>query len=274
MDVRYVFDVEGPEFASSVIERSRTLPVVVDFWAGWCGPCRTLGPMLEASVTRRAGEVLLAKVDVDRNQPLAQQYGVQGIPAVHAFRDGQVVDRFTGAVPQAQIEAFLDRLVPTATDRALELAASQEPEDARRTLELAHAQDPGDGRVAIALAELLVDDDPERAAGLAAAHPHAPDAARVTAALAVASASTQDIAGLRSRAAAGDPLATVDLARALLAQGEIDEALGTALGALETTDPSDPGREPLRAGIIDLLTLLGDDPRVAPARARMARALF
>lgn len=274
MDVRTVIDVDGAGFATEVIERSRTVPVVVDYWAAWCGPCRTLGPMLEAAVARRGGEVILAKVDVDREQGLAQQFGVQGIPAVHAFRDGQVVDRFTGAVPKAQIEAFLDRIAPSATDRALTLAAAQDPAAARATLEDAFRVDPADGRVAIALAELLIADDPTRAAELVTAHPAAPGADRIRASLALAEASAQDPDDLRRRAASGDAGATVDLGRLLLARGDVDEALELLLAGLEATSPGDDARELLRTGLLDALIVLGDDARVAPARARMARALF
>lgn len=274
MSTRNVIDVGTADFATEVIERSATVPVVVDFWAAWCGPCRALGPMLEAAVERRAGQVVLAKVDVDREQQLAQRFGVQGIPAVHAFRDGEVVDRFTGAVPQAQVEAFLDRLVPTATDRALALAATQDPADALLTLEDAAAADPADGRLAVTLAELLVGIDPERARALLAAHPQVPGADRVRAAVALAHASAQDTGALRARADAGDADATVDLGRALLAQGSADEALELLLVGLESTAPGDASRETLRAGLLEVLTLLGDDPRVAGSRARMARALF
>lgn len=274
MDVRTVIDVDTAGFAAEVVERSHTVPVVVDFWAAWCGPCRTLGPMLEDAVARRGGEVVLAKVDVDREQALAQQFGVQGIPAVHAFRDGRVVDRFTGAVPAAQIEAFLDRLVPSATDRALALAASQGPADARATLEAALAAAPEDGRLAVALADLLVTTDPERAHDLVTPHPEVPGAERVLAALATSAAAAQDPDELRRRADAGDPDATLDLGRLLMARGEVDEALELLLAALEATTSADDAREVLRAGLVSTLTLLDDDPRVGPARARMARALF
>lgn len=274
MDTHPVIDVDAAGFATDVLERSRSVPVIVDFWAAWCGPCRTLGPMLEAAVARRGGEVVLAKVDVDRNQVLAQQFGVQGIPAVHAFRDGQVVDRFTGAVPQAQIEAFLDRIAPTAVDRALALAATQSPEAARATLEAAHESEPSDGRVAVALAELLVSVDPSRAGDLVAAHPAAPGADRVRAALALAAAGAQDPEVLRRRAREGDATATVDLGRILLAEGDVDGALALLLTALEATSAGDDAREHLRSGLLEVLVLLGDDARVAPARARMARALF
>ena len=274
MDGRTVVDVGEADFAVEVIERSRTVPVVVDFWAAWCGPCRTLGPMLEAAVARRGGEVVLAKVDVDRNQGLAQQFGVQGIPAVHAVRDGQVVDHFTGAVPQAQVEAFLDRVAPSAADRALALAATQDPDAARATLVEAHAAAPADGRVAVALAERLVTVDPARAHELVTAHPVEAGADRVRAALALAEAGTQDPVLLRERAAAGDAGATVDLGRLHLAKGDVDAALELLLEALAATNAADGARETLRTGLLELLVVLGDDPRVAPARARMARVLF
>lgn len=269
-----IIDVDLASFSAEVVDRSHQIPVVVDFWAAWCGPCRTLGPMIEAAVKARYGAVILAKVDVDRNQPLAQQFGVQGIPAVHAFRDGKVVDRFTGAVPQAQIEAFLDRLVPSAADRAIALAATQDPQDARRTLEAAHAADPAEGRVAIALAELLVAEDPARASTLVNAHPATPGADRVGAALALAAASSQDPDDLLARAARGDAGASMDLARVLVARGDVDAALERVLADLERTTSSDPAREVLRTGILEILTLLEGDPRVGPARARLARALF
>jgi putative thioredoxin len=113
-------DVTEATFDRDVIELSGKTPVVVDFWAEWCGPCRTLSPALEAAEASRGGRVLLAKVDVDSNQALAARYGVQGIPAVKAFRDGEVVDEFVGAVPKARVEAFFDSLVPSRVDELLE----------------------------------------------------------------------------------------------------------------------------------------------------------
>jgi putative thioredoxin len=141
-------DVNEATFERDVIERSRQLPVVVDFWAEWCGPCRTLTPALEQAEAERAGRVVLAKVDVDANQTIAARYRVQGIPAVKAFRDGAVASEFVGAVPRAQVEQFFDALLPSAADELLERgdelslreAAELEPRRADIAVALAKAR--------------------------------------------------------------------------------------------------------------------------------------
>lgn len=114
-------DVTETTFGTDVIARSQELPVVVDFWADWCGPCKALAPALEAAVAERAGQVELVKVDVDSNPGLAQAYGIRGIPAVKAFRNGQVVAEFTGAQSRVSVDAFLDGLLgPSPGERLLD----------------------------------------------------------------------------------------------------------------------------------------------------------
>jgi putative thioredoxin len=140
-------DVTAETFDRDVIERSHELPVVVDFWASWCGPCLRLGPVLEREADARGGEVVLAKVDVDANQELALRYDVSGIPAVKAFRNGQVVREFVGAVPPTVVTDFLDALTgPSATEKVKselqatgelpDVVAALEQQDYERALEL------------------------------------------------------------------------------------------------------------------------------------------
>jgi putative thioredoxin len=128
-----IYDVDEADFEQRVLARSHELPVVVDFWAEWCGPCKQLTPVLERATSARAGKVELAKVDVDRNQRLQAMFGIQGIPAVKAFRDGRVASEFTGALPPAEVDLFYDALVPSEADQ---LAQSGDEQSLRRALEL------------------------------------------------------------------------------------------------------------------------------------------
>ncbi len=141
-------DVSENSFQSAVIDRSHTVPVVVDFWAEWCGPCRQLGPLIERAVAARSGNIELAKVDVDANPGLARTFRIQGIPAVKAFKDGKVVDEFVGAKPPAAVERFLDSLVPSEAEL---LAARGDEGSLRRAVEL----EPSRVDAAVPLARIL-----------------------------------------------------------------------------------------------------------------------
>jgi thioredoxin len=173
-------DATTETFERDVIERSKECPVVVDFWAEWCGPCRALGPVLEREVAARDDEVTLVKVDVDANQELAGRYQVHGIPAVKAFRDGQVVSEFVGALPPAAVASFLDELTgPSPAERVLaelketgeapDVVDALEAEDYERALALLLADVERDGdralrdrrrRLMVALFEQLGQDHP------------------------------------------------------------------------------------------------------------------
>jgi putative thioredoxin len=145
-------DVTDQTFQAEVIDRSAAVPVVVDLWAPWCGPCKTLGPMIEKAVADTGGAVELAKVNVDDNPAVARAFNVQSIPAVFAIREGQVVDQFIGAVPEAQITAFVQRLAP-APSEADTLAAAGDEASLRRALEL----EPDHAPATEGLARILID---------------------------------------------------------------------------------------------------------------------
>lgn len=172
-------EVTDATFEAAVLERSRELPVVVDFWADWCEPCKALAPVLEREVAERAGQIELAKVDVDANPAVAESYGIRSIPAVKAFRDGRIVDEFVGSLPPQSVGEFLDRLLgPSEGERLLdELGSSGEfPEilgplaegDYERALEwlLAQAADADEDRrerireIMVAIFQELGQDDP------------------------------------------------------------------------------------------------------------------
>lgn len=154
----HVIDVDEAAFETAVLEESSRRPVVVDFWAGWCQPCRILAPVLEKLATAGGGKWLLAKVDVEEAPGLASKFGVRGIPAVKAFRDGAVVDQFEGAMPEAYLARWLSAIVPTPADDAVTRAAAVErtdPAAAMRILEEALAAEPDHAGALVALARLL-----------------------------------------------------------------------------------------------------------------------
>jgi putative thioredoxin len=244
-----IFDVGEADFEQRVLERSRELPVVVDFWADWCGPCKQLTPVLERAATARAGKVELAKVDVERNRGLQAAFRIQGIPAVKAFKDGRLAAEFTGAQPPAQVERFFDTLVPSEAD---ELAESGEEADLRRALEL----DPSQAPARRSLAKLLLQrGETEQAVELL-------------------------------EGASGDFVADGLLARVELAGGpQLDVAFeawnrGDRAGALERLQAALAGetdasrKDLIRRVMVAIFTELGpDDPLAREHRRRLSAAL-
>jgi putative thioredoxin len=157
----HAIDVGAETFEREVIEASKAMPVVVDFWAPWCGPCRVLTPILEKVAAEYAGRFKLAKVNSDENQELAAAYGIRSIPDVMAFKDGRPVSHFLGAVPESQVRAFVDSLIPTPSDieggRAAELKAAGDAAGAAEALRRAIGLDPENDPARLALAEVLIE---------------------------------------------------------------------------------------------------------------------
>ncbi len=238
-------DVTEATFDRDVIARSHERPVVVDFWAEWCGPCRSLGPVIEKAVAKRDGQVELVKVDTDANQRLAQAFGIQSIPAVKAFKDGKVVDEFIGAQPPAAVERFLDGLLPSEADG---LVAGGTEADLRRALEL----EPGRADAAVALARLVAREE----------------------ALSVLSNVTGSFAadGLaaRLRLEADPELAA---AFAALDAGETEAGLDALISAIAASDGD--RKEDLRRAVVGVLDDLGvEHPIARESRRKLASALY
>jgi putative thioredoxin len=273
-----VVDINESEFKTAVLERSRSVPVVVDFWAPWCGPCRILSPILERLVTGMNGAFVLAKINVDQNQRLAARYGVQGIPAVKAFRDGSVVAEFTGALPEREVRAWLKRLVPSPADQLAAEASALErsnPEVAtaryREALRFEPAHSPsllGLGRV------LALKGDPEAVDVLRQVKPDASEYPMAQALLDLAdflAAADESAPVQRStdEAAAQQWQTAASFAR----QGQWEDALERLFWIVQYDRTWGDGAA--RRAMLAIFALLGDrDPLVIRYRQRLASVLF
>jgi putative thioredoxin len=241
-------DVTDATFQTEVLDRSETTPVVVDLWAPWCGPCRTLGPIIETVVDETQGKVVLAKVNVDENPQISQAFRVQGIPAVYALSGGKVVDGFIGAQPEPAVREFVSRLLPSEDELEIErLVAKGDEQSLRQALEL--KADHHDAIVG--LAELLAgrrsDGDLDEALGLLERIPETPETRRVAALI-----RTDGIRTDGNGAAADEITSKLD-------------------GLLDRVKADDEARQEF----VDLLEVLGpDDPRTADYRRRLTARLY
>jgi len=275
----HVRDVDQQDFQRHVLQRSRDLPVVVDFWAEWCGPCRVLGPLLESLADRYQGSFELAKVDVDRNQDLAAQFGVQGIPTVVAFRDGAPVARFTGAVPEQALREWLDGIMPTEIDLMVDQARTARIEGDDTTAEHIFRQvleqSPSHTEAGTSLASLLIDrgDTEEALIVLGKVDPDG-EVERLQAAARLKASSDDDIPELEALvdADADDHTARLNLAKALAARNEYEPALDNLLAIVRVKGET---KDEARLAMLDIFGVLGDEhPLTMSYRRRLASALF
>ena len=278
-----VFDVDQSEFETAVLERSRETPVVVDFWAPWCGPCRVLGPVLERVVEEYEGKVLLAKVNVDENQELAAGFGIQGIPAVKIFKDGALATEFTGALPEPAVREVLAQVVPSREDELVleadRLWSEGDAEKALETYEQVLEESAQHAGALLGMGRGLLDTDVERGLSLLErvplGGPERNEADRLIARQKLSQRDGDDAESLRRELAAAPD--SIDLrfrlAQELGAEEHYEAALEEFLAVLKKDRAfEDDGA---RKAMVQIFEVLGRGSELADRfRSEMAKVLF
>ena len=274
-----VKDIDQQAFGLEVLQRSHEVPVLVDFWATWCGPCKVLGPILEKVAGDYEGALELVKVDVDHNPALASQFGVQGIPTVLAFKDGRPVDRFTGALPEDAVRRWAAALLPTEIDHTVEQArdAVLDGDDAgaEALFRGVLAEVPDHPEAGTGLASLLIArGDTAEALILLGKLARSAEVERLEAAARLAAAQGGDLHALEARLSADpeDHQARIELGRALAARHEYEPALDHLLAVVKAGGDK---REAARQAMVDVFGVLGvAHPLTLSYRRALASALY
>jgi len=275
----YIQDVTVTTFQQAVLQKSHDVPVVVDFWAEWCGPCRTLGPLLERIAEESGGNFILARVDVDSNQQLAAQFNVQGIPTVIGFRGGMPVDQFTGALPERAIRDWLGRLLPSETDlvvdQARDATIAGDSQTAERLFRAALGQQQDHHEAGTGLASLLIASGRQDEALIVLGKLAITDEVeRLQSAARLATSQGRDIGEIAQRLDS-DPendAVRIELAMALAAHSEYEPALDKLLDVVRKRGEA---KDEAHQAMLDIFEVLGDGhPLTTSYRRQLANALF